>query len=271
MVDLSKFQKAIEEAAEQNDFTEAQAGFEFKALPEGPCRLRFVGYIETGRHEKEFKGEKKEKEYARFIFEVSGPKIEAREDGSPNYLSFEIIKSLSDRATFYKLFRRMNGSGTAKIFAELLGKAYRGVIRHNVVGEGSNARTYVNLTDADGVYTIAEPYYDDPETGERKLLAVDDVKGPIRCFLWDYADKDQWDSIFIDGEYEARPAEDGKAALPARSKNIYQERIKSALNWIGSPMQELLLGDLDIGEAQKPDRSDEAADGAAGDPLNNIT
>jgi hypothetical protein len=67
-----------------------------------------------------------------------------------------------------------------------------------------------------------------------------------RVFLWDYACQEMWDTIFIDGEYEAReaePAKDGKparAAVPAKSKNKFQLMIKKALNFQGSPMQKIL-------------------------------
>lgn len=264
----NKFAKAIAEAAEQNDFNEAVAGGDFTPLEEGPCRLRFIGYIELGEHEKEYKGQKKVKELARFFFEVTGPKITPREDGAPHVVSFELPKSQNEKAGFYKLFRKMNHTQKHKVFAEMLGEAFRGVGRHDIVGEGDSKKTYWTLRDVDGGFTIAPPHYDDPESGERKNIPVAEAVSPEMCFLWNYADKEQWDSIFIDGEWEAR---DDK---PAKSKNVWQEKIKTAANWVGSPMQELLFGDLDIGDVGKPERDEAAVEaskdqkaGASGDPL----
>lgn len=266
----NKFASAIEQAAEQEDFNEAQAGGDFTPLPEGPVRLRFVGYIELGEHSWEYNKKPKKGDKVRFIFEVTGPKIEPREDGQPHLLRFDLTKSQSEKAHFYKLFRSMNYDGSKKVFAQMLGDAFRGSIRHNVVGEGDKKRTYVELTNVDGGFTITAPYFDDPETGERKMIAVPEPVTELMCFLWANPDKEQWDSLFIDGEWEAR---DGKEA---QSKNIHQEKIKTANNWVGSTMQELLFGDLDVGDVQKPERDPEAIEaskdqkaGASADPLAN--
>ena len=258
---VNKFSKAIAEAAEQEDYNEATAGGDFAPLAEGPCRLRFVSYIEYGKQEGEYQGKKREREAAHFCFEVTGPKIEPREDGLPHLVYFTINKSTSEKATFYKLFRKMNYDGSHKVFGSMLGDAFRGVITHRVSGEGEQKRTYAGLRDVDGAFTIAPPYYDDPESGERRMLAVPEPKAELRLFLWALADKEQWDSIFIDGEWEAQ---EGK---PARSKNIHQNKIKAATNWAGSPMQELLFGDVDVGDIDKPPRSEKSA---SEDPLDDI-
>jgi len=249
---MSKFANAIAAAAEVEDINEAQSGGDFTPLPEGPCRLRFAAYIELGKHEKEWQGVKKDVEKARLIFEVTGPKIEPREDGQPHLITVNLNKSQSEKSAYYKLFRKMNASGKHKVFAQMLGEGFRGKLRHNVVGEGADKRTYVNLTDEDGSFQIAPPYYNDEETGERKEVTIPPMVSPERCFIWAFPDKDQWDSLFIDGSWEAK---DGK---PAKSKNVYQELIKSAKNWVGSPMQELLFGDIDVGDVDKVERSDEA-------------
>lgn len=268
----NKFAKAIAEAAEHNDYNEATAGGDFPILPEGPVRLRFVGYIELGQEDGEWQGKKKVNDKARFVFEVTGPKIEPREDGKPQTMAFDLNKSLSEKSGFYKLFRKLNHEGKARVFAELLGDAYRGLIRHEK-GKKDESKTYATLRDADGNIQIAPPYYDDPESGERRVLAVPEPLSPLQCFLWDYADREMWDSIFIDGEWEAK---DGQ---PAKSKNWIQNRIKAAKNWVGSPMQEQLLGDIDVGDAERVSRSDadrekvndaKAGASASEDPLDDI-
>ena len=253
----NKFANAIANAANEEDYTQASAGGEFKPLPEGPCRLRFVGYIELGEQKKVYQGKESFVDKARFLFEVTGPKIEPREDGEPHLIRFDLPKSNSEKSGYFKLFRKMNVTGQCKVFGQLLGEGYRGMIRHDIVGEGADKKTFVTLKDVDGGWNILPPFYDDPESGERRQLAIPEPVSELRFFLWAWPDKEQWDSLFIDGEWEAR---DGK---PARSKNVHQATIKGAKNWTGSPMQELLVGELDLGDVEKPERSEEAAQASA--------
>lgn len=267
-------------AAEGPNMNEAQKGGGGSYTPpaEGLVRLRFIGYIELGKHEEEFKGEKKVREKVELVFELSGPKHPPSESGEPLRMSITETLSLNEKANFYKLFKRMNHEGTATHMAQLLGQAFLGTIVHKKVGEGDNQRTYANLKD-DGGYTIRAPYVDDPETGDRRLIAVDEAKTPIKCFLWNYASKDMWDSIFIDGMYDEVKNDKGEVTRPARSKNRWQDRIKLATNYAGSPMQEILFagGEPDIPASEAPERSEEnkqasadAKAGAAADPLNEI-
>jgi hypothetical protein len=268
---VNKFAAAIAEAASQTNMNEAQqGGGDYQPPAEGLVRLRFIGYIEIGEHEKNYKGKITYPEYVQLIFEASGPKHPAREDGSPILFSLRMVKSTSEKAGFYKLFRRMNPSGSATHMAELLGNAYLATVVHNEVGEGADKRTYANLKDGEGVWTIREPFLDntDPETGEvtRTLVQVAEPTQPIRCFLWDYAEKEQWDSLFIDGVWEAKTDDAGKVIREEKSKNVYQEAVQSAKNWLGSPMQELLFagGTADIPDAEKPSANTGAA---SSDPL----
>lgn len=268
---VNPFLSAIQEAAEQTNMNEAQTGGgDYTPPAEGLVRLRLVGYIELGKHDKEYQGKTSQKDYVQLLFEASGPKHPPREDGTPIMFSERMVKSQSDKAAFFKLFRRMNPSGSAKHMAELLGKPFIATVIHNVTGEGDQKRTYANLKDSDGVWTIREPFIDniDPETGEstRTQLNVAEPTVPIRCFLWDYATEDMWKSLFVDGQWDARTDANGKVTQEARSKNVYQNAIKSAHDWQGSKMQELLFagGEADIPDAEKPGA---ASDGAAGDPL----
>lgn len=267
-------------AAEGPNMNEAQKGGGGNYVPpaEGLVRLRFVAYVELGKHEEEFKGEKKIKDKVQLGFEASGPRHPPSEDGTP--IRFTIIEnySLNEKAHFYKLFKRMNHEGTATHMAQLLGQDYLANVVHKTVGEGDSKRTYANLRD-DAGYTIRAPYVDDPESGERRRVTVDEAKTPIKCFLWNYASKEMWDSIFIDGMYDEVKDDDGKVIRPAKSKNVLQERIKTAINWQGSPMQEILFagGDVATPEAAKPERTEEnmqasadAKAGAAADPLDEI-
>lgn len=267
---VNPFADAIAEAAQQTNMNEAQSGGDYTPPAAGLVRLRFVGYIELGKHDKEYQGKTSQKEFVQLLFEASGPKHPPREDGTPIMFSLRMVKSQSDKAGFFKLFRRMNPSGSAKHMAELLGNAYIGTVVHNVV-EGDQKKTYVNLKDADGMWTIREPFIDntDPETGEvtRTQLQVAEPTTPIRCFLWQYATKEMWDSLFIDGQWDAKTDDKGKVIQEAKSKNVYQNAIRSAHDWYGSPMQEMLFagGEADIPNAEKP-RAAGSGDASA-DPL----
>ena len=275
MVDFSK---AVAAAAAATNMNEASSGGSYQPPAEGVCRLRFVGYIELGKQPKTWKGVEKIVDKCKAIFEVSGPKHPPKEDGTPHLVELSLTKSNSEKAKFYKLFKRMNEDGKATHIAQLLGSAYLGDIRLNVVGEGDNTQTYVNLDAADGSWTIRSPRVQDPETGDFKVIKVADPVTPLRCFLWDFADMAQWSSIFIDGEYEAQEAKDGKPARPAKSKNRYQIAIQSAKNFDGSPMAELLKAngiEFEPGQQVQEDDNDHDGDddGAAGDasadPLEN--
>ncbi|AXN53755.1 hypothetical protein SPS_44 [Sphingomonas phage Scott] len=270
---VNPFASAIQEAAETTNMNEAQTGGDYTPPAAGLVRLRFVGYMELGKHDKEYQGKTSQKEFVQLLFEASGPKHPPREDGTPIMFSLRMVKSQSDKAGFFKLFRRMNPSGSAKHMAELLGNAYIGTVVHNVVGEGDQKKTYANLKDSDGVWTIREPFIDntDPESGEvtRTQLQVAEPTTPIRCFIWDSEQQlsEMWSSIFIDGQWDAKTDDKGKVTQEAKSKNVYQNAIRSAHNWQGSRMQELLFagGEADIPDAEKPGAS--GSGNASADPL----
>ena len=53
---VNPFANAIAEAAQQTDMNEAQSGGDYTPPAAGLVRLRFVGYIELGKHDKEYQG-----------------------------------------------------------------------------------------------------------------------------------------------------------------------------------------------------------------------
>lgn len=216
------------------DLTKAQTGGDYVPPAAGPTRLRFIGYIEVGIHTTESpKFGKKTKPRAYFGFELSGPKHPPKvlEDGRkiPHVVWLKEIIGRHEKNGYMKLFKAMSKDNPgATNFVELLGNAYRAKVVHSASADGK--RTYVNLKENDKGYTIESPTFEDPETGEPRTLAVDEPINPLKVFLWDYADLEQWDDIFIDGQYD-----DGA------SKNRYQEEIKRAENIAGSPIYELLV------------------------------
>lgn len=286
------FKKIADKAAEYTDQSVAKTyGGDREPPAAGPCRLRFVGYVETGKHEKTYQGRTKLAEQVEITFEVSGPKhppIDG-EDGKkyPLLITLRETLSTSDKARFYKLFRVMNYAGKAKHMAQLLGEAFKGAIVHReyTKKDGTKGVAAELYDKAAGAYTIAPPRYevvgDDGPTGEFKVLSVAAPISPIRCFIWGLADKDQWDSLFIDGEYAERKDEAGKVTAPAKSKNVIQAKIKSAKNFEGSPIHQVLLGaglslDIpDVDDDTPPDDDDSPAVQAAAkgpvDPPKNVT
>lgn len=282
MFDSKAMQAAIAQAAAEGpNMNEAQGGGDFvRELPAaGLVRLRLISYIELGVHVGEYNGKPKKNEKVVLQFELSGPKHPPMDfDGKkvPHIVTITENQSLNEKANFYRMFQRLNHTKDATHFAQLLGREFLGTIVHKVVGEGNDKKTYANLRDDSG-YTIRPPYVDDPETGESRRIAVDEPLSPLKCFLWNYCDKAMWDSLFIDGRYDDKKDDAGKVIKEGASKNYWQNRIRSADNFTGSPLAELLFAggeepDLPASEAPERTEADKQASveqkaGADADPL----
>lgn len=267
------FKKLAERAKESGiDQSKVSSGGDYEPPAAGPCRLRLVGYIELGMHMGEFQGKPKKNNKVSLVFEVSGPKHPPTvlDDGTkiPHRIEVTENLSMSDKARFSKLFAALNWKGGGQHCTEFLGEPYKGTIVHRTY-KGRDGKDHVaaDLFDkAKGAYTIEPPRYEivDPEngpTGEFAPLKVDPPTTPIKAFVWDLADMEQWQSIFIDGEYPERKDDKGAVIAPAKSKNKFQLQIMSAVNFKGSPMHELLANSgakLDIPEAEHPQTSDES-------------
>lgn len=283
-------QAAVAAAAEvgpnMNEAT-AGGGGDYTPPAEGAVRLRLVGYIETGKvTDKQYN---KVKEKVSLLFELSGPKHPPREfDGKkvPDLIVVNQTLSLNQKSGFYKLFKRMNYTGKHTHMAQMLGEAFMGTIHHNTVGEGDQKRVYANLHGPDGVSTIRPPFFetmDEEGNMVSKPVPVDEALSPLRCFIWNAPVqlKEMWDSLFIDGKTEDRKDEKTGEVIAGKSKNFWQNKIKAAENFAGSPIAELLFagGEPDLGEhgASKPERTEanvqasaDAKAGAAADPLAGI-
>lgn len=262
MSTINKFSAAAAAAAAVTNMTEATAsGGDYTPAPEGPCRLRLVGYVEMGQHNGSYQGKPKKEQIVWVTFELSGPKHAPVEiDGKkyPYLITMKLNKSLSDKAKFFKLFQLLNWEGKAKHMAELLGAAFKGrVVHRKYKGNDQKERIAVELFDGKTKsFTIEPPRKLDDDTGEYLPLQVDPPVTDQKCFLWDFADMEQWNSIFIEGEYAEEKNEAGEVTRPKRSKNLMQAKIKSALNFVGSPIHTLLVAGgepLDIPEVDTTD------------------
>jgi hypothetical protein len=248
------------------DMTVAQTGgaSEYQPPAAGVTRLRLVGYVEIGKHVRKSMNVDKVQNLAQLVFELSGPRHLPKDTESgpvPTRITVELPVSLNEKAHFFKLFQTMNYSGQYKHFAQMLGQPFLGTVVHRI---GKNKRgeetVYAQLKDANG-YTIRAPRYDNPETGETVEVFVDPALSAWRLFLWDRPTKAQWSSLFIDGDYPARKDAKGVETAPARSKNVFQNNIKAALNYAGSPVSTLLAGELPV---ELPTKATAATKPAAG-------
>ena len=245
---------AVASAASQVDMNKASTGGGegYQPPAKGMTRLRFVGYIECGKHKDEWQGQVKIKEKVKLIFELSGPKHPPREvDGKkiPHRLTIHENLSLNEKAWFYKIFKAMNYAGEATHIAQLLGQEFLGEVIHKTSKKGN---VYPTLK-GDAGYTIRAPYVEDPETGETRKVPAGPQLSEIRCFLWDFASKEMWDSIYIEGQYDEERDSEGNVVRAAKSKNVFQDQIRAAVNFAGSPIDEILSGGaLGFGEEASP-------------------
>lgn len=259
----------VEQAANESvDMSEASKGGGGATPPAaGTCIATLVGYIEKGtRVKKGYKGAADKKvRKATWIIELAGgsnPHTKTEGD-NPVTIAKRINintwlpaagKAPNAKSGFYKVFSAFNADKSAKIPAQCLGRHAKVIVSvEEFTNEAGEVIKYGSVGNAQDGFRISPAQIDLTDeagmpTGQVKLIPAPPVISSIRCFLWDYANKEMWDSLFIEGEYEAVEAKDGQAARPAKSKNVIQEEIKTALDWVGSPMYNILTagGELDV-------------------------
>lgn len=222
-----------------DDLTNPSAG-EGRPLPEaGATRLRLVSYRELGTHttQSNIPGGKKTitKPRVEIDFELSGPKHPPMEfDGEkvPHIITIRATKGNNVKSGYIKVFKALTGGDdTIKNYIQLLGGASRGevLIREYDKADGSKGKV-AHLGSAQDGFTIKPTTYEDPETGEVKQVKVDQPLTDLSLFLWDNPSLDQWDSLYIDGQWDNGDV-----------KNKFQETIKRAENFKGSPIYNLLI------------------------------
>lgn len=237
-----------------------QGGGEYTPPAAGKTTARLVGYFELGKEQYDYKGTPKTKDKVRLVFELTGKQHAAKEievNGAkvliPVRLSININKSFGENGKWRKLFAKLNYDGSITHAAERIGHAFLVEVVHSKSKDGKV--TYANLDNEAGEFLIGAariPVMDE-DTGEmsEKALTVPPALTDTKMFLWDFCDKAMWDSIFIDGEYPERVV-DG-VTVPGKSKNVIQNEIKAADNYIGSPIYDILAGageELDIADAE---------------------
>lgn len=241
---ISQVNVAVE-AGVTRDMTEVTAGgnFERRLLPTGLAFVVFTGYIDLGKHPQEFKGKAKPPApEAKLIFHVVGGVGTDQEGNRVPFVTdedvstgfrpmlsdyYDLVLHQTENAGARKIFQKMNYGKDATHFAQLLGKAY--LLQIGVKESTKKAGEFYNTWDlkelAPPIDAMTGQYYDVP------ALPNDDF---YKCFIWEQPTQDMWDSIHVEGEYE----KDGKKY----SKNRYQEKIQKAVDFIGSPIEAMLMG-----------------------------
>ena len=193
-----------------------------RLLPEGYAFGRLVEYIEFGKQPQEFQGQSKDPALEFTLgFALTGEGYQ-NDDGTPYVVrTYNTAMSRNEKSRAFKLFKALNWKGTAKSFAQLLGETF--LVKIKQVPKSKTDPKIVSRIDLDGFLPPLDPVTRQPYPIAE---APDEM---YRLFLWSRPTKEAWDSLYIEGEY------DGK------SKNRVQEQILAALDFQGSPLQQLLM------------------------------
>ena len=215
---------AAQDVAESGiDLNEAvKGGGGGRLLPEGYAFGRLVEYIEFGNQPQEFQGQAKDPALEFTLgFALTGQGYQ-NDDGTPYIVrTYNTALSRNEKARAFKLFKALNWKGTAKSFAQLLGETF--LVKIKQVPKSKTDPKIVSRIDLDGFLPPLDPVTRQPYPVAE---APDDM---YRLFLWSRPTKEAWDSLYIEGSYEGK------------SKNRIQEQILAALDFQGSPLQQLLM------------------------------
>ena len=204
--------------------TQSGGNFADVLLPRGSYYGRFMEYIELGKKIPMHMGKPTGKPAVmnvRLGFIVYTP------DGSIKRINpFPMAISSFEKAKFKQVFDKMNYDGTLKHMAQRLGQAFMFEVEQytSKTGKTSNTIDFLSLRQL--------PKFD-PNTGAPIELPALDESG-LRLFLFDNPTKETWDSLHI----------------PAN--NFIQQDILSAVNYEGSPLQQMLEGAVPAPEALAP-------------------
>ena len=219
--------KANAVAATAEDMNEAvSGGGGGRLIPAGQYVGRIVEYVDLGLQPQEYQGKAKdpapEIRLGICLF-YSNP--EKPGDPDPYVIRpRELAISRNEKATAFKAFAAMNYKRDPNIkhFAQFIGEPF---LFHIDVKTAKESKRQYNAVvwdkTAPAIHPVTKQPYDVPQ-------APDEL---YRIFLWDNPTKEDWDSLYIEGERD-----DGT------SKNFVQEKILAALDYQGSQLQLLLEG-----------------------------
>lgn len=214
------------------DMTETgTGGFEKILLETGDYNIRFTEYVEYGKRTPMYMGKPTGRPpmlNVRIGFIIYGPNGEEVRNRS-----MLLAVSNSEKAKFKIFFDRLNRKGDVRHAAQKLGQAFRAEVTKETskAGKEFNAINYASIT--------ALPKFD-PESGEP--IVVPEVQpSELKLFLWANPTQETWDSLFIEGKNDK-----------GESKNFIQEDILKAVDYNGSPLQQLLEGSVPAPEQLAP-------------------
>lgn len=235
MTAIQRLREQAAAAAQQAAIDMSQAstggGGERRLYPAGFALAQLVEVIEFGKQPQEFGGKAKQPALEfRLGFALWGgdPANPAEcynnADGTPGFIrTWDIALSNNEKARAKLLFDKLNYKGTAKSFAELIGEKY--LVPITVKTSKSDATKKFNDID---LKDIRPPF--DPVS--RQPYGIPDAPDSMyRMFLWAMPTKEGWDSLHIEGTNDA-----------GKSKNFLQEKCYAALDFPGSPLEQLLRG-----------------------------
>lgn len=224
---LSQLAALVDESLEtqpvdMRETSKGGGGFERKVLEAGTYYLRFIEYVELGKRIPMQDGKPTGKPSQLnvrlgFVIYAAGEQIMLN--------PYPMNISNNEKAKFKILFDRMNAKGDIKHMAQCLGNAYSIELKkaQTKAGKDYNQLQFGTLA--------ALPKFD-PETGEAVKLPDFD-ESMLKLFLWNKPTKETWDALEIKGTNDK-----------GVSKNFIQEDILKAVDYDGSPLQELLEGKL---------------------------
>lgn len=212
-------------AAQSPDMTEAvKGGGGGRLLPAGKSLARLVEYVEFGQQPQSYDGAKKDPALEfQLGFALYSPGY-CNDDGTPYIIRpYRTAMSRNEKARAFKLFKSLNWKGTSTHFAQLVGEPF--IVDIVNVPKSQKDKTIVSRVNLEGFLPPLDPLskqpYPVPEARDED----------IRLFLWEFPTLEGWNELRIEGTYD-----DGK------SKNVLQEAMLSALDFAGSPLEQLLTG-----------------------------
>lgn len=267
---LSKLmQQVAEKGVDQSQAT--SGGGDYTPPEAGQTGARIVGYYEIGQHESEFEGKKKVQNEVLIVFELVGKKHPAKEingEKVPVRMTLRMNLSTNEKAGYFKMFSALRTD--EKHFVQLLGKPVLLNVVHEK-GKKDEKKIFAKIDKA----TIRKPIIQVPvldddgaPTGDLQdqVFPVGPAVSELKAFVWDFADAEMWDSVYIPGEYPERKDDSGKVIAEARSKNDIQLKIASSLNFKGLPCYDYAASKLVGGNITKEDVA--AMDDVIGDVAN---
>lgn len=193
----------------------------------GTAYGRLIGVVEIGEQNETFQGNPVVKNKVMLTFELSGAKWPEMNGMRPTR-SIQFTNSDSGRAQLHKLMKKLDPEARYNQIAQMIGQVFFVEIRHET-SKRDPQRVFVRLGE------ISLPVMDDPSTGEKTNLshkAAPQIARPM-VFFWNAPTLEDWDDLYLPGEYEK-----------GRTRNIFQHAIRTAVNFEGSPIWNLLEAEV---------------------------